>query len=127
MKRFVALALLVIAPIASAQQNPDWLKQAAFYQIYPSSYQDSDGNGIGDIARIQPRLGYLDSLGVNALWLKPVFKSGWDERHHARVGRQRGLIIECRTVSQPLEPRALPDSTVPPPPAASRRVRRSFR
>ena len=36
MKRFVALALLVIAPIASAQQNPDWLKYAALYQIYPS-------------------------------------------------------------------------------------------
>ena len=48
----------------------------AFYQLYPSSYQDSDGNGIGDIAGIQPRLGYLDSLGVNALWLNPVFKSG---------------------------------------------------
>ena len=79
MKRFVVLALLVIAPIASAQQNPDWLKHAAFYQIYPSSYQDSDGNGIGDIAGIQLRLGYLDSLGVNVLWLKPVFKFGWGD------------------------------------------------
>ena len=79
MKRHVALAMLLIAPIASAQQHPDWLKHAAFYQIYPSSFQDSDGNGIGDIPGIRSRLGYMDSLGVNALWLNPVFKSGWGD------------------------------------------------
>jgi opacity protein-like surface antigen len=79
MKRLVALATLLIAPTASAQQRPDWLTHAAFYQIYPSSFQDSDVNGIGDIAGIQSRLGDLDSLGVNALWLNPVFKSGWGD------------------------------------------------
>jgi maltose alpha-D-glucosyltransferase/alpha-amylase len=79
MKRLLALATLLIAPVASAQHHPDWLKQATFYQIYASSFQDSDGNGIGDIAGIQSRLGYIDSLGVSALWLNPVFKSGWGD------------------------------------------------
>ena len=56
MKRHVARAMLLIAPIASAQHHPDWLKHAAFYQIYPPSFQDSDGNGIGDIAGMDSRL-----------------------------------------------------------------------
>ena len=50
-----------------------------FYQIYPSSYQDSDGNGIGDIAGIISRLDYIKSIGVNAIWLYPIYVSGWTD------------------------------------------------
>lgn len=65
------------AAAAQGQKGPDWLEDAFFYQIYPSSYQDSDGNGIGDLQGIINRLDYIKSLGVNAIWLNPVFESGW--------------------------------------------------
>ncbi|MCI1779950.1 MAG: alpha-amylase family glycosyl hydrolase [Bacteroidales bacterium] len=58
-------------------KGPEWLNNAVFYQIYPSSFKDSDGNGIGDIPGIISKLDYIKSLGVTALWINPVFHSGW--------------------------------------------------
>ena len=62
---------------AQAQKGPEWLADAAFYQIYPSSYMDTDGDGIGDLPGITSKLDYIKSLGINALWLNPIFESGW--------------------------------------------------
>lgn len=59
--------------------QPSWLSEAVFYQIYPSSFQDSDGNGIGDIPGIISRLDYIKSIGVTAIWLNPVYVSGWTD------------------------------------------------
>ncbi|EKN69742.1 oligo-1,6-glucosidase [Neobacillus bataviensis LMG 21833] len=56
-----------------------WWKEAVVYQIYPKSFQDSNGDGIGDIRGIINRLDYLENLGVNVLWLCPVFKSPMDD------------------------------------------------
>ena len=55
--------------------NEKWWKKAVVYQIYPKSFQDSDGDGIGDLQGIIKRLDYLETLGINAIWLSPVFKS----------------------------------------------------
>ncbi|NCO04383.1 MAG: alpha-glucosidase [Alphaproteobacteria bacterium] len=52
-----------------------WWKTAVFYQIYPRSFQDSTGNGIGDLPGITDRLGYLADLGIDAIWISPFFKS----------------------------------------------------
>jgi alpha-glucosidase len=52
-----------------------WWRNGVFYQIYPRSFQDSDGDGIGDIAGIVRRLPYLSTLGVDAIWLSPIFPS----------------------------------------------------
>jgi oligo-1,6-glucosidase len=52
-----------------------WWKEAVFYQIYPRSFQDSNGDGIGDLAGITSRLDYVKALGVDAIWLSPHFKS----------------------------------------------------
>ena len=76
-----ALVCLMSAQISSAQdrQQPSWLSDAVVYQIYPSSFQDSDGNGIGDIPGIISRLDYIKSIGVTAIWLNPIFVSGWTD------------------------------------------------
>lgn len=55
--------------------KPDWWKEAVFYQIYPKSFQDSNNDGIGDIPGITSRLDYLSNLGVDGIWLSPVFLS----------------------------------------------------
>lgn len=77
-----AATLLASALPASAQahlSHPSWLKDAVVYQIYPSSFQDSDGNGIGDLPGITSRLEYVRSIGVTAIWLNPIFVSGWTD------------------------------------------------
>lgn len=57
----------------------DWWKKAVVYQIYPKSFQDSNGDGIGDIKGIIQRLDYLKKLGVNVIWLCPVYQSPMDD------------------------------------------------
>ena len=52
-----------------------WWRNGIFYQIYPRSFQDSDGNGVGDIGGIIERLPYVSALGVDAVWLSPIFPS----------------------------------------------------
>src|SRR5690554_7880301 len=56
-----------------------WWHDATVYQIYPRSFSDSNGDGIGDIPGITSRLDYLRSLGVDLLWLSPIFKSPMDD------------------------------------------------
>ena len=52
-----------------------WYKNAIIYQIYPRSFKDSNGDGIGDLRGIIEKLDYIKSLGVNAVWLSPCYKS----------------------------------------------------
>lgn len=52
-----------------------WWKEAVFYQIYPKSFCDSNGDGIGDIRGITSKLPYLRSIGITAIWICPFFKS----------------------------------------------------
>ena len=56
-----------------------WWKNAVIYQIYPRSFQDSNGDGIGDLKGIIKRLDYLSDLGIDAIWLSPVYKSPQDD------------------------------------------------
>lgn len=55
--------------------NSKWWKNSVVYQIYPRSFQDSNGDGIGDIKGIIGRMEYLGRLGIGAIWLSPVCKS----------------------------------------------------
>lgn len=52
-----------------------WWQSAVVYQIYPKSFQDSNGDGVGDLRGIMERLEYLGKLGIDAIWLSPVCKS----------------------------------------------------
>ena len=55
--------------------NKAWWKEAVVYQVYPRSFMDSDGDGVGDIKGITSRLDYLKELGIDVIWLSPVYKS----------------------------------------------------
>ena len=79
-RTFITCAFLITAFSQLQARNskgPDWLSDAVFYEIYPSTFQDSNGDGIGDIQGIISRLDYVKSLGVNAIWLNPTYTSAW--------------------------------------------------
>ena len=63
------------APVAAAGRALDWWRGAVIYQIYPRSFLDTNGDGVGDLPGIVDRLDYVASLGVDAIWVSPFFKS----------------------------------------------------
>lgn len=79
MKKLLLVAALACGIGASKAQTmpapPRWLDTAVFYQIYPASFCDTDGDGIGDLGGIVSKLDYIHSVGVNAIWMSPVFSS----------------------------------------------------
>jgi len=78
-KTLLLFALGLTFSFVQAQKHVEWLNDAVFYQIYPSSFQDSDENGIGDLKGIESRLDYIKSVGVNTIWLNPIFKSAFKD------------------------------------------------
>ena len=60
---------------ATRETGHAWWQRGVVYQIYPRSFQDSNGDGIGDLPGIVRRLDYLASLGVDAVWISPIFPS----------------------------------------------------
>jgi alpha-glucosidase len=74
MARLVLVFLLNSVYFSSILAN-DWWETASFYQIYPRSFKDSDGDGIGDLNGIIEKLPYLKDIGIDAFWLSPIFKS----------------------------------------------------
>ena len=78
------------APVSNAAFGDDWWRNGIIYQIYPRSFADSDGDGTGDLQGIIDRLGYLTDLGVDAIWLSPIYPSpgldvGYDVSDHTTV------------------------------------------
>lgn len=77
----------------------NWWQNAVFYQVYPRSFQDSNGDGIGDIQGIIQRLDYLADLGVNAIWLSPVYQSpnvdnGYDISDYQAINPEYGSMVD---------------------------------
>ncbi len=91
-------------PLASsASLDADWWRGAVIYQIYPRSYQDSNGDGIGDLAGIVDRLDYIASLGVDAIWISPFFTSpmkdfGYDVSNYCDVDPMFGTLADFDAV-----------------------------
>ena len=76
-----------------------WWKHAVVYEIYPRSFQDSNGDGVGDLNGITSRLGYLQSLGVDAIWIAPMYPSpqvdfGYDISNYEAVDPQYGTLAD---------------------------------
>ena len=87
-----------------------WWKERVFYQIYPRSFQDSNGDGIGDLRGIISRLDYLKSLGVGAVWLCPVYDSpnadmGYDIRDYERIMAEFGTMEDFEELLRGLHER----------------------
>ena len=61
--------------VVSRTSEDAWWKHAVIYEVYPRSFQDSDGDGKGDIKGIESRLEYLKNLGVDAIWITPMYPS----------------------------------------------------
>ncbi|GAA1166401.1 glycoside hydrolase family 13 protein [Nesterenkonia sandarakina] len=83
--------------------DPQWWRQAAVYQIYPRSFADADGNGIGDLRGITSRVGYLQDLGVDAVWLSPFYPSaladgGYDVDDYRDVDPKIGTLEDFDTM-----------------------------
>ena len=90
-----------IAPTQSAQQAgvQDWWKNAVIYEIYPRSFQDSNGDGVGDLNGITQRLDYLKDIGVDAIWLTPCYPSpqvdfGYDISDYENIDPQYGTLLD---------------------------------
>jgi len=82
-------------------KRPRWLQDAVFYQIYPQSFKDSNGDGIGDLPGIQAKLDYLAWLGINAIWISPCFVSpfqdaGYDVADYCKVAPRYGTNADLR-------------------------------
>src|SRR5256886_14421272 len=85
---------------ARTAANPDpWWQHAVIYEIYPRSFQDSNGDGIGDLNGITQRLDYLEALGVDAIWIAPMYPSpqvdfGYDISDYRNVDPQYGSLAD---------------------------------
>ncbi|XP_055845472.1 maltase A2-like [Episyrphus balteatus] len=95
MVKIILFSILVVISVLSqfslaSNNNVDWWEDASFYQIYPRSWKDSDGNGIGDLNGITEKLDYLKEIGITATWLSPIFESpmvdnGYDISNFTRI------------------------------------------
>uniref|UniRef100_A0A336LV75 alpha-glucosidase n=1 Tax=Culicoides sonorensis TaxID=179676 RepID=A0A336LV75_CULSO len=108
-----------------AEKAP-WYESGVFYQIYPRSFKDSDGDGNGDLKGIKEKLSHLKELGVNGVWLSPVFKSpqadgGYDISSYVEIDPMYGtmedmeaLILEAKRLNIKLILDYVPNQKCPP-------------
>jgi alpha-glucosidase len=96
----------------ASRTSPAWWKTGVFYQIYPRSFQDSNGDGIGDLPGIMQRLDYLVWLGIDAVWLSPIFPSpmadfGYDVTDYKAIDPIFGTIAQLDALSAEIKQRGL--------------------
>src|SRR3954453_3170888 len=104
MRRLISLLILFVSLNALAQKSVDaeghqWWQHAVFYEIYPRSFADSNNDGIGDIPGINSKMDYLHWLGVDAIWISPMFPSpqvdlGYDVSDYENVDPKYGTLAD---------------------------------
>jgi glycosidase len=98
--------------LGNRTQHRAWWKEASVYQIYPSSFCDSSGNGIGDLQGIISKVDYISSLGVDVVWLSPIFASpnvdmGYDISDYKSIDPQYGSIGDVDQLMSGLHERGI--------------------
>jgi glycosidase len=102
----VATLCLASEAVTLSAQNPPgpkWLQTAIFYQVYPQSFFDSNGDGIGDLPGIAAKLDYIRSVGCNAIWINPIFESpfgdaGYDVADFYQVAPRYGTNNDVKNL-----------------------------
>src|SRR5664280_1471837 len=100
---------------SQAQENGidrKWWKEAIVYQIYPRSFKDSDGDGIGDLKGIISKLDYIKSLGVNTVWLNPIYSSpnddnGYDVSDYRNIMKDFGTMADFDSLLKGMHERGI--------------------
>jgi oligo-1,6-glucosidase len=97
-------------PVTSADKK--WWKEVVVYQIYPRSFKDSDGDGVGDLKGIIEKLDYIQSLGVNVVWLNPIYSSpnddmGYDISDYRDIMKEFGTMADFDTLLKGMHDRGL--------------------
>lgn len=100
-------ATLATLPGSDLAADPNWWRQAAVYQIYPRSFSDSNGDGLGDIRGITAKVPYLKNLGIDAVWLSPFYPSaladgGYDVDDYRDVDPKLGTLADFDEMSAAL-------------------------
>jgi oligo-1,6-glucosidase len=101
--------------VVDVQENSPgnkWWKEAVVYQLYPRSFQDSDGDGVGDLKGISQRLDYLKDLGINAIWLNPICASpnddnGYDISNYRAIMKEMGTMQDFDTMLAGMQKRGI--------------------
>ena len=91
-------------------EERQWWKEAVFYQVYPRSFNDSDGDGVGDIQGIIDKVDYLDELGIDCVWLNPVYESpqadnGYDVSDYRSINPEYGTMDDWERLLEELHAR----------------------
>jgi len=94
------------------ERSIPWWERGVVYQIYPRSFQDSDGDGVGDLAGIRARLDYVADLGIDAIWLSPIFPSpmadfGYDVADYCGIEPMFGDLDEFDALLEAVHARGL--------------------
>ncbi len=94
-----AVAAAQVSSHAAEAQTDPWWKHAVFYEIYPRSFADSNGDGVGDLKGITSKLDYLKDLGVDAIWISPCFPSpqvdfGYDVSDYENIDPMYGTLAD---------------------------------
>lgn len=94
------------------KSKKDWWKSAVFYQVYPKSFQDTNGDGIGDLPGVIQRLDYLQKLGIDGIWLSPVYASpqkdnGYDISDYRAVNPDFGTMEDLEELIAQAEERGI--------------------
>ena len=93
-------------------EEADWWRRAVVYQIYPRSFQDSNGDGYGDLPGITSRLDYLDNLGIDVVWLSPIYASpqddnGYDISDYRNIDPMFGTLADLDALIEGLHARGM--------------------
>ncbi|KAM0656603.1 hypothetical protein ACHAPH_007623 [Verticillium nonalfalfae] len=102
----------VVRQNGHARQHRAWWKESAVYQIYPASFQDSTGSGVGDLKGITSRVDYMKALGVDIVWLSPIFESpqidmGYDISDYRKIDPPYGTIEDVDALKDALHARGM--------------------